>query len=740
MINIKELPEPLREIAIHIQQVINRYCWAEIVGFQESNEILTVELNFEVFLPSRYRTKGVSPTGVKSTEQVFLKFYKWPLSAPRVLLRGDFNRDMPHINPVNDKNYVYPCIYDGGNLSDLLHREDGLFGIFHHMKTWLDRAARDGLYDDNTGWEPIISTSSQGVLVVDLDDETTNKFVKNKVFTYPTVYFLESDSNCYSKVITHENPPLPKDPFPNKDNIGTTFTYVIHGNPVIKSTRREVSSITSLQDIYSWLSELKVKGYLRSEIRTMVQNYTKSHSGKNLTFFILVAIRRPVHLSGTKTTYEYLPFKINYPLTKQGELEAIAEILSHRQVVTPAFAARLSGIDFLETDKSITMLGCGSLGSKLAFHVAKAGAPSFLLIDKYVYQPHNAIRHGLIETDFFPGTTRGKAALLSKELKKLGTSCKINPEDIVEILNSDKEDENLCDSKLIVDSTASAQVRQAIALTSHSFKGRIISTAFHSAGQGSHFFLEGDQRNPRIDDLYALMLDKTSDEKEIRKMLFNNQTDFRPHPVGQGCASVTMIMSDAAASLHAAGTSKLILNYLTEAIPEHGELWLATLDDENIGAKWERTKLNKTKVLKSDLPNMDGWEVRILEPVLEAMNTEIELRSTIETGGPIFGQINSYLKRIIITRTSPPPIDSKFSKHKFIMGKIGLKETTERIEKNTYGNITFLGTWHSHLDEIPASGIDHTTLDKFADVRQGPPFVMLIKTPNNLLGLVKTAF
>ncbi len=125
-----------------------------------------------VSLPSRAKRRGISETGVKLLEPVILHFPPtYPFHAPVILLRSDFNKSLPHINPIynrEEKDYVLPCVYDGP-LEDLLHQEgDGLSEILNQLSDWLGKAAIDDLIDSNQGWEPIRRDNTFGWMVYDL--------------------------------------------------------------------------------------------------------------------------------------------------------------------------------------------------------------------------------------------------------------------------------------------------------------------------------------------------------------------------------------------------------------------------------------------------------------------------------------------------------------------------------------------------------------------------------------------
>jgi molybdopterin/thiamine biosynthesis adenylyltransferase len=55
-------------------------------------------------------------------------------------------------------------------------------------------------------------------------------------------------------------------------------------------------------------------------------------------------------------------------------------------------SARIPGLEFLPK-KRIAVIGCGSIGSKIACSLASSGVKDFLLVDKDLMEPVNAVRH-----------------------------------------------------------------------------------------------------------------------------------------------------------------------------------------------------------------------------------------------------------------------------------------------------------------------------------------------------------
>ena len=80
-------------------------------SLNEANGATAVDVTFEVNLPSEWRRCGKSPSGVKLKEVVRFDFPSdFPLEPPRLALRPDFNRHLPHMQPWLTDGRPVPCI------------------------------------------------------------------------------------------------------------------------------------------------------------------------------------------------------------------------------------------------------------------------------------------------------------------------------------------------------------------------------------------------------------------------------------------------------------------------------------------------------------------------------------------------------------------------------------------------------------------------------------------------------
>ena len=83
---------------------------------------------------------------------------------PRLSLREDFTRNLPHMMPWMIEGRPVPCVYDG-DLAELLYQQ-GLAGILNQTAVWLDRAVDGTLIDPEQGWEPVRRDAFSDLVVV----------------------------------------------------------------------------------------------------------------------------------------------------------------------------------------------------------------------------------------------------------------------------------------------------------------------------------------------------------------------------------------------------------------------------------------------------------------------------------------------------------------------------------------------------------------------------------------------
>ncbi len=651
-----------------------------------------ISATIAVGLPSKFIKSGITDTGVRSKEEVkFVFAEEFPLKAPRILLRNDFPRCFPHINPsVSD---VVPCIYEG-DLSELLQQSEWMNGILNQLVDWLEKAASNDLMNYDQGWEPMRNDHCAGFILYDLDkvidactsmDESQSiRKVKYKEYD-DTVFVCSADGcnkGCRSHMVCMMAPEVVRTYIPN--------------------------SIETLGDLYEYAESIDVHN-----IQKRVEEIARLHMNEDKLFLVL-SVKRPVKLIGSHTDRELLNFVICKQRNKRKRErytvspECRVGMLLHIADRSPALLRRLSGSKAILNEAGyIALVGCGSLGSKIGMHLARNGNGPFLCIDHDVFMPHNNARHALIQTS--PGN---KAKLLSDAIIDVGSiSAEAARKSALKI--------DFSSSRIIIDTTASLSVRSF--LMDRVDLPPIISGCLYGRGRYGLLLLEDRSKTSRLSDTWAHLYYRSLTDSSLQTVLFSaEETSMN---IGQSCSSRTMIVDDARVSLMAATMSLRIQAALEDGLPEHGEALLIEYH-ENYSLTTHLIPI--PECVPINLTTKGDWQVRLSGTVHEEMKRHMLDKSPNETGGVLVGSVFLYARTVVVTGVIPAPLDSVEERDRFVLGIEGLKKAISSIEKKTNGKVTYLGTWHSHLLGGSASPIDEATYQKLLRVRKYEPTICLI--------------
>jgi hypothetical protein len=718
---------------------------------KDKNGNWTIEINMIVPLPRDAIDEGITKTGVKATEWVRIEFpASFPSYAPRLFLRADFNRAHPHINPGRTGELVSPCIYEG-RLDDLLHEPDWVNGVINQLADWLSKAATGELLDcSGQGWEPIRRDSVAGSIVTDISiiRERIAK-AKNPISQYIRYEYWHSVVGHSGRVIDENTFYSTIGEATRHFGIGSTdrapFRTSLSLALVVSSGTKNTIDVYQPDDVDSLeqlLTRAEIYGCrsgLEFRLKEITENITLPLIEQKLDIAVVFAVKRLCNLIGEESDIEVIPYGITFVSDKNRRLHlsqtTVFPLVQVRKV-NQKLLAETSDRNFKETDrrKEIAMIGCGSLGSKVALHLARAGHGPFRLYDKDCFSPHNSARHAVANfaaAEFM----LPKVVLTENLLTQVGANVtQVNNllEDVISLLQTKPDLFAKCNG-LIIDATASSSVQDTLCMVSPKHFGvPLLQVALYGRGKIGFFGLEGNDRNPRIDDLVAQLYQLGLDSSTIGDALYQ-ATNFDRINTGQGCASFSMKMSDAKISLFSAGISERASQLLDNGIPKAGELLVGLLTEDGLGVNWLRQPTTKIEILY--IGDKSKWELRIPVALVDQMRIETEQRRPLETGGVLIGHINWGRRTIYVTGLLPPPPDSEFRTNEFVLGIQGLKNQIKTIEKATSHTLTYLGTWHSHPNSGGASGMDRKTLAELTKERGNVPSVCLIYRPEGLLSV-----
>lgn len=429
----------------------------------------------------------------------------------------------------------------------------------------------------------------------------------------------------------------------------------------------------------------------------------KSKLNENkLAVYFQIALLRPVKLIQQNTRINYLCFRAKASDILQDKIDAKVDEVTIIDMTDCKSAQYLSKTPDSVFAKQITLLGCGALGSKIAYHLHRSGIFYINLVDKDIFQPHNVCRHAL--TEFKPLTFSNKAKALKKAMSGMfygmsSSSISAYDSDVIDFLKSEHND----NPDIIIDATASVHVMYGLDTITFPDKTRIVRVALSEGGDIGVTYLGIDSKQP-LADYYMEILRASLYNDEISNWLSaerkNSTENIR---VGEGCHSNTMRISDDTISAHAALMSSAI-RHIYEG--EQYNKIILSFAHRDFPGSMHTCILPVMPYLHFPCANDASWIVRIPEKLLAEIRLKAKIAGQKETGGYLFGHID-YKRHIIYPLNNFMPRDSRGTKSGFRLGTSGLKYYKKEITLRSNEQMEYLGDWHSH----PGCSLDMSVID-----------------------------
>lgn len=703
-----------------------------------------IEAKFDTNLPSRWAKAGVTPDGVRSSEIVEVHFPRdYPNNAPRFTLRPDFNSTLPHINPHTKGARIPPCIFAGSNL-DLLHSE-GLFSLLSQLAEWLKNAGRGNLINLTQGWEPMRRDELHDLIFLDPESLLdSSSFGRHQLFIADSWHIKSLSSSLAFSPKRWDGATIQPRQFRDLFRIKTISEQIeempslvvvcwpsanTSGTPEVNE-KYLPDTVETVSDLACRVNELGCKKAFDAFAGNINQVAKGAPSGLMLPIFLIFPVRRPTHLIGCTSDYEFLGYKVEaITPTMLADSSTRVSAVSFISPTTKDILRRTSGFSPKAEGLAITYLGCGSVGSKLALHSTRSGFPPILLIDKEMLAPHNVARHVLFPRHCNLYT---KAKALTEEIAAFDAkkpkiieenfiNCDITKEPLHSALNGT--------NTVLVNTTGSHAVRQHLANTK--FTARVIEGCLTKQGEVGVLTIEGKSRNPNCDDLMVAAYDILRKNNCLSAPLSHKESMLR---VGVGCNSVTLPMSDTRLSLIAAGMSQAILNGHIQGLQENGQVSVALVGKDKMSVDWQHKTLLKTHL--AAVSGLPGWTVRVLDTAHQKIVADVMQYPGVETGGVIVGRCSPVMREVVISDVLSAPNDSSRESTRFVLGTNGLENNITKYNDSGSNVLWCLGTWHSHLQPSGPSETDIQTSKTIEGLLKGA-VVMLIRHPQGYAAIVR---
>lgn len=714
-----------------------------------------IEVTFCVALPNQWRVEGENRnTGVRAEEKVRFDFPRgYPLFAPNPSLRPNFTRNLPHLQPYTTSDgRPVPCIYDG-YLRELLHHQ-GWPGILDHTAMWLDKAATLSLMDPEQGWEPVRRDYFRDYVVADASDiQQAVRRGGGSMFRRAKYIRLTLDSGTERVLswVLSERMQVNEDIVPSifrerpisrdgsafeGESLATLVWPGKHasGTPIVSDTYYP-ETVFNVKDLRDRARQYGCLAELSSALNTLRKSLKHWRPNGPFKLLILLLVRRPFPLICSNSAIEICPYitDIQSPdLFASGRSTAVYAA-AHRHQISRDLLAQMTGDGPLEVALNWTLLGAGSLGSKIAVHLARAGRGPQVVVDWSTLSPHNAARHALLPVADDSDTlwTCDKATALCEALRGLRAEVTPVTADVVDVIQSNAS--RRCLGKkpwAVVNATASLAVQEALAADELLSKSRVIETSLFGGGSVGVLTVEGPDRNPNTADLMAECYRSIGEDLVLSKMVFGDD-DASRQLVGQGCGSLTMTMSDGRLSLFAAAMAEYLLGKQRNGLPERiGEALIGCLQCDGMSVTWQSSAVEPVEIVKME---NRSWYARVGESARQKIEGEVRRRPNVETGGALIGRLSEANRSVHVVDVVEAPEDSVRARGEFVLGTKGLGRRISGYINSTGGALYCVGTWHSHPVSSGPSKVDRATANSLVE---NSPFVMLVHTPDGFRGLL----
>lgn len=695
------------------------------------------EIDIANELPAAWRLVGESPSGVRNVETVTLSFPAgYPVFAPGLSLRADFDRSHPHLNPGSVDAPPRPCLVAGSTRELIQSR--GIEGLIDQLVDWLDKAAMLKLNDPATGWEPVRRDNIDDLMIVDGGSMRAFANSIGGCIAARTTFFQLGEETQHLFLIDHrscETIDLDKAQYLRQQRgekiwQGTSVGLIAWapdvspGQPFLADSYLP-ETVTTIHDLRDRANSYGCGPQLEPKLDLLA---LLADGGKLSGFPLAITFlaRRPYNVIGTDSPVELCSYLVDLTalrdITKLDQVPV--RICGLREQLSVDILRRASGLAEAGDRARWTLIGCGSVGSKIAMHMARRGQGPTVVTDNGTMLPHNYARHALLPIEAAERGLMGeKATLLAESLGQLKQKAEADAHDILITCATPNGRASIAPKglSLLLNTTASTVVRERLSFLDWEDRPLIAEAHLLGAGRVAYAAFEGPGTNPSISDLAAESYRLISADENVRDLVFSVEAEAIV--IGQGCSAATFPMPDDRLSALTGSLSQIVATRIRERMEIGAEIHLAKVADDGTSQTWSRHAVPPWTILDAD-----GVSVRISAHVDAQIRAEIAAHPGIETGGVIVGRFSQIGNAFQVVDVIPAPPDSTFAPDKFVLGTVGLKTKIHTLIRNSGGSIYVLGTWHNHLVKSGPSLLDAATALKLA-LKQYLPTLLLIALP-----------
>ncbi len=658
--------------------------------------------------------------------QISIKNY--PYEIPKLLSdRRDFpKQNLPHLYASRNNNPASLCLVR--NSPNEWFANKTILDLLDVARQWLYKAAIGKLVEDGNEFDPIRLECYCGYHIYKYN--ILNEIVSQKVrflpefpFTLLFSYIYKNDYQNKKGLIHRSLSPVPfiqKNDFlkiipkisQESNDISPLFSILIWNEDDVVEEEYSTILPTTYSDLKRYFERRKI------DIEKIIISYKQANCMIKNGIPIIYAMKRPKKMVGYDGQYEFINFLVSASGSKNVIIPENATVLIQRHIepFSKELASKVSGDQ--RNVKSL-FIGAGSLGSKIIIHDARSGKLDIGVIDNDNLLQHNLVRHALFNSKI--GLNKSEAIV--KEIGDLFEFDNRNGFKSFPIKIKDLTIETVSNYDWVVDTTASVDVLNW--LTNEVLPSHIIVARGELADEGQLglLYIEGKNRNPRVDDLVNLAYYEAMNYPVLMEWRKRDaKREINSLSVGLGCSSTTTVMPDDTISFHASIFSKVLYNQShRKTIADDGLLYLSINNNDGLPSINSEYKL----VIPFDIyPCLRGsnWELRMMSGINKRLLSLCNEKHNIETGGVLVGMVNYKTKVIHVFDIIVEPSGSSGTCNGFTRGNRRLPDEIDIIKKKTGNVIGYVGEWHTHPMNLESlSSRDSETIAKLIPINNQTP-------------------
>ncbi|WP_191184970.1 ThiF family adenylyltransferase [Pontibacter aquaedesilientis] len=708
---------------------------------------IAIPVTYKVSLPPLGTVGGID---IRSEEPVLIKISlrRYPDQIPLILSdRKDFpKKHLAHL-------YVSRTSEEAGKFCIVRNNPNEWFAgarmwdLLAVGEQWLFKAATGRLSGDGEEFDPIRLEGYHGYHVYKYD--LLHEVVSNDQRFHPghgmALLFsniLSDDEEKYGSLTYKTLSSVPFIQLANFMKVIDELHKSINGREVSlllsilvwrQDDEVEEEYCTSLPKNYG---ELKIYFNVRGiDIDGVLAIYKNYGLQKRRGIPIIHAVKRPKKMVGYGGQYEFINFSVLAPEGKGQAMPEDAAVLnlSHIEPFSSNLAAKLSG----ETRSAKTLyVGAGSLGSKIIIHDARGGKMHIGVVDEDKFLQHNLARQAL----YHDKVGLNKADATIKQISDMFETDSTKGFRAYAMSVEDVSDNVFEDYEWLVDSSASLLVQNWLSRKVLPATLKVSRCEVADDGRLGLLYIEGEERNPRIDDLINMAYYSAIANDALKSWRRrDSQRVYSTIDIGLGCSSTTTVMPDDIISLHSSVFSRLL--HQEQSNPSIGNKGLIYLSQVEMGGI---PKLQSKSILVPPFESYfcaegSGWEIRMAAGSSERLLNLCNQNGKIETGGVLVGMANYKTKTIHVFDIIEEPQGSTGTRTGFIRGVKGLPEYINEIKESTGGVVGYIGEWHTHpMDLEGLSCRDKATIRELVILNRKEPIptCAIIVTNDKILPFV----